>query len=285
MGTSSSYSGPTGTPPLLPPWAPDPFPAPAPPDPQNPLAGPDGAPAPLVPLPLPQMPQPSQVAWQLPKAALSRLARGAAGASLATVARAYVRAHGGPRTAAAAAVQGRATTARLGGFLASGLQNGFVQAATSIGLAPYLGQDAESILAAFIDVLAPDGALLEDAAARTALIETSIELFESYSVADAGIAGLDAMDSEGVREIVCLSVTNYVNARLQEELVSRVERATLPENEANALMDQLRDFVASVVKLDLRDVDVIATDWNGSEGGAIVASIYAAGYTLLGDAQ
>ncbi len=302
MGTSSSYTGPIGKPPLLPPWAPDPFPTPepAPPEPLKPPEPPEqlGKPNPIGSKPeiipdalgsgakgLPTPMQLPQVEWRMPKSALSRVARGAAATSLASVAHAYVRAHGGSRPAAASAVQGRATTARLAGFLAAGKQTGFAQAATVIGLQPLLGQDAESFLAAFIDLLAPDGAMLEEAAARTAFIETSIELFERYEVAEKGISGLDAIDAEGIWDIVSLSVTNYVNARLQQELVSRVERAMLPEHEANLLMDQLKDFVASVVHFDLRDRDVLVIDWGGTEGATIVASIYATGYELLGDAQ
>lgn len=294
MGTSSSYAGPTGKSPLLPPWAPEPPSPEPPPDDTGALpfpaddAGATGlvvtSPLSSAVLRLPALSLPT-VSWQLPKAALSRIARAAAGASLATVARGYVRAHGTPRTAAAAALQGRATTARLGGFLASGVNNGFAQAAVEIGLQPYLGQDAEYVLAGFIDLLAPDGALLEDAAARAALIETSVELFERYAVADGGIAALDAMDVDGMCEMVSLSVTNYVNARLQEELIVRVERGTLPEAEANALMDQLKEFIASVVAFDLRDKDVLAMDWEGTDGQAFVDSLFEAGYELLGGAQ
>src|SRR6266704_3835211 len=129
MGTSSSYSGPTGTTPLLPPWAEDPV---AP----RPLDGEGSSTAEPEPqgmdIPLPH------ISWRVPKAALSRLASGVAiglgAATLASLGRSYVQASGGARAAADSARAGRASSARLGGFLADGVRNGFQEAARNVGL-------------------------------------------------------------------------------------------------------------------------------------------------------
>ncbi|MFL5628387.1 MAG: Qat anti-phage system associated protein QatB [Ktedonobacteraceae bacterium] len=280
MGTSSSYSGPTGTTSLLPPWTEEPM-APVP------LGGEKSPAAESEPLgidtPLPQ------ISWRVPKAALSRLASGAATglgtAALAALGRSYVQASDGAHTAAASASAGRASSARLGGFLAEGVRNGFHEAVRNIGLETFIGQDAQYVLAAFIDMIAPNGALREEAIARAAMIETCTAIFDQYDVEGGGIDALDAMEAEGVQAIVGLSVTNYVNVRLQEELVNRIERGALNEEEANTLMCEIKDFIAGVVRLDLREIDVLALDWGSPEGYQVVQRIYETGYEMLGGTE
>jgi hypothetical protein len=156
--------------------------------------------------------------------------------------------------------------------------------ASNVGLEPFLGRDAEYVLAAFIDMIAPEGSLREEAVARAAIIETCTELFDQYDVTVGGIDALDTMDVEGMKAIVALSITNYVNVRLQEELVNRIERSTLNEEEANVLMLEIKHFIAGVVRLDLREIDVLALDWNGPEGHRVVERIYETGYEMLGGA-
>src|SRR5579871_6380929 len=187
MGTSSSYNGPTGNPPLLPPWATDPL--------LPPLLLPEDPPPVTPPLPLPPDQQTSPIpdsvspqiitpgitpngTWRAPKIAIGRFARGGGMSAAGSALRSYVRAHGGARQAAATAVAGRAATGRLGRFLADTAQRGIVQAANRLGLTNLVGRDAQLVLAAFIDLLLPPGALREQAVSRQAGIETLEALFE-----------------------------------------------------------------------------------------------------------
>ena len=91
------------------------------------------------------------------------------------------------------------------------------------------------------------------------------------------------MGPDGVRDLVGKSVTNYVNARLQDELASRIERGSVTEQQATDLMSDIRGYVASVVRLDLSHIDVLALDWKGAQGRQVVEDIYKLGYTLLGE--
>lgn len=285
MGTSNSYPGPPGTTPLLPPWADEPPPVPEDlqPDGDDNENAPDTDESPdgntqdgldsLEPL----------VSWRGPKTLMTRWARGDDSISLGSVARSYVGASGGSRGATASSVSGRATTARIGGFLADGLRNGFAQAAQNLGLGNLVGRDAQFVLASFIDLLVPAGALLEAAAARKAGIETMSELFRRFDVETNGLDALDALDSAGMLEVVQLSVTNFVNERFQQELVSRIERGAISEQRANTLSSEVKGFIAGIVKLDLRGVNPVGFDWRGTPGASFVARIYLAAYSLLGD--
>jgi hypothetical protein len=285
MGTSSSYPGPPGTTLLLPPWADEPLvPEDLQPD------GDDSENAPDTDEPADgntrdglDMLEPL-VSWRGPKTLMTRWARGDDSVSLGSVGRSYVGASGGSRGATASSFSGRATTARIGGFLADGLRNGFAQAARNLGLGNLVGRDAQFVLASFIDLLVPAGALLEAAAARKAGIETMSELFRRFDVETNGLAALDALDPTGMLEVVELSVTNFVNERFQQELVSRIERGAISEQRANTLSSEVKGFITGIVKLDLRGVDPVGFDWRGAPGASFVARIYRAAYSLLGDA-
>lgn len=229
------------------------------------------------------LPEPA-VSWRAPKSTMTRWVRSSGPASLGSVARSYVGASGGPRGASAASRQGRAATARIGGFLADGLRNGFARAARNLGLQNFVGRDAQFVLASFIDLLAPVGALREDAAARKAVIETMSELFVGLDVEANGLDALDSLDPAGMLELVQISVTNYVNERFQQELVFRIEQGAISEREANDLSGEVKGFIAGIVRIDLGGIDPMALDWQGPQGTAFVERIYRAAYSLFGEA-
>lgn len=290
MGTSSSYGGPLGKNPLLPPWASD---LPSSDNAEQGSPDQDGGngneqtqqeQSQAV-----QPQRPSQinlpsVSWSSAKGVVSRIANGGS-SSWNSAFRSYTRARGGSRTAAWSSTAGRTTTARLGSFLADVVRDGVVQAVRNVGLTDYIGRDAQALMAAFIDLLAPAGALLEEAIARKALIETVAELFDRYEVDAGGLDALEHIDAEGMRDIIILSVTNYINERFEQELVNCIERGNISEDSANQLSEQAKEFIAGVVTIDIDDIDVVAFDWAGPEGRTFVNNLYQMAYSLLGDEQ
>lgn len=289
MGTSSSYPGPTRRPPLLPPWAnqplpPEPLPPPDPeellPEPQAPADIALGE-APVSPAPIPALPS----TWRGPKTAVGKMVGGGGPAALTSAARSYVRSSGGPRGAAGTAVSGRRSTSRLGGFLSSVAGGGVSRTAAALGLTNLLGRDAQSVLAAFIDLLAPAGNIREEAIARKAIIETLSELFSRFDVEHRGVEVLDNMTGDDVSAIVALSITNYVNARFQQELVNRIERGAISERDANMFASQIREYIETNIRLDLQGTDTLRLDWEGPAGTAFVDLQYIKAYELLGDAS
>ncbi len=236
MGTSSSYPGPSGIKPLLPPWADE-------------AADQDNEDLRHIP----------DVSWRAPKAALSRMAHGSTTTRIKSVAQSYV--------------------------LSTGISNGFAQAARQLGLGELRGRDADFVLASFVDLLAPDGALLEEAAARRATIVTMVELFAQCDVEAGGVEALNSLDAEGVKGVITLFVINYVDARLQQVLVSRIERGALTEQDANNLLMQMREYIAGIVQLDFTDIDVATLDWQGAEGQRRIERFYQDAYSVLGDEE
>ena len=290
MGTSSSSPGPKRPHNLLPPWGQDSSPgSPIPADGSPPQ---DGNPQPngenpnnLPPNGLPPNGVPGQrpISWSVPKGAMTRFARG--GSSLGAIGRSYVSAGGGASGRASSAKAGRQTAGRFAGFLAGGVRDGFVQAARDIGLTNLVGRDIQFVLASFVDLIAPSGATIEDAVARKALTDTTWEVFQTYGVNVDGITALDRLVRDDVTSIIALYVSNYVNERLQEELFFRVERGALDENVANQYADQIKGFIAGVVKLDFKSIDPLQVDWQGNQGKEIIEKKYQEAYALLGEAE
>lgn len=290
MGTSTSSPGPKRPPNLLPPWGRDATPgSPIPPGelpPQDGNPQPDGEKPNNTP---PDGVRPNEVpgqrptSWSVPKGAMTRFAHG--GGSLGSIGRSYVSAGGGSTGRASSARAGRQTAGRFGGFLASGVRNGFVQAAREIGLTNLVGRDVQFVLATFVDLIAPSGATIEDAIARKALAETTWEVFQKYGVDVEGITALDRLGREDVTSIVSLYISNYVNERLQEELFYRLEKGSLDESAANQYADQIKGFIAEVVRLDFQSIDPLRIDWQGAAGKELLEKKYQEAYALLGEAE
>ena len=196
-----------------------------------------------------------------------------------------MRAHGGARGAARASAAGRRSTRGVLAFLSDAARNGLAAAAERIGLRNLVGRDAQSVLAALIDILAPDGALLEEAAARAAVIDTLTELFDVLDVETNGIDTLDHLSEEDLARTFEVCICNVIEARFTQELANRVERAAIDEAEANRTLSEIRDYIRGLVELDLAGVQLLDIDWNGSEGATLVESWLAAAYAVLEEGE
>jgi hypothetical protein len=213
---------------------------------------------------------------------MSGYAKGGGRRRLARAARRYVRARGGAANAARSAASGRSATARLGGFLSDLSSRGFSEAARALGLGNLLGRPLETVLASISNALAPDGATLEDAAARRATDETLLYLFEKYAVAAEGVQGLNAVDAAGMREALRVSVAGFVYQRWLQELGQRIEEHAVTAREAIRLERDAKAYVIEAVKLDLQGRDPLSIDWSGREGRVFIDRIYREAYSLLG---
>lgn len=288
MGTSKSYPGPSGRNPLIPPGAdeggglPDVGSPPTEPalpvvpgTPVQPTADRDAVPSPAA--------QPA-IPWSVPKAALTRAANGrgaGVGGGVGRALRDHVRAHGGPRQAVRRAQSGRESTASVAGFLGHVARSGFVEAARAIGLGHVIGRDATAVLSEVVDHLAPAGALLEEAAARRAVIDTFSELAREYDVRAAGVEALDRLDAAGVAAAVLRMVANYITERFKQLLVSRVERSSASLPAAERLLREVKSLIRAAVAYDFRGVDVVALDWRDTTGRAMVERIFTDAYNQL----
>jgi hypothetical protein len=167
------------------------------------------------------------------------------------------------------------------GFFSDVARGGIVEAARRLGIQDLIGRDVQFVLASLVDLLAPTGSLLEEAAARSAVIDTLFEFCDHYDVAADGIQALNAISAQDLGEALKLTVCNVVEARFKEELTSRVERADVSEQDGDRIFSQIGEFVRGMIDLRLDNRDLLGMDWGGDEGAAFVEKLYADTYLVL----
>jgi hypothetical protein len=282
MGTSASYLGPVGVSALLPSWADagsetDTHPV----TPEQAPEASDAVPPADAPTDGDARDDAVAVPWSAPKGMLTRVARGTSASNHARVLGTYVRAAGGARGASRRAAAGQRATAALGGFLGAVSARGIADAVRALGIGDFVGRSAQALLADLVDLLAPSGALLEEAAARKALISTMDDLFREFDVEANGLEALNAMDRAAVERVTLQSVVNYIHERWQQQLVICIERGTIRERDANTLIAEVKSFIVATVTFDFRDVDVIRLDWRSGHARSLVERVYRSAYALL----
>ncbi len=294
MGTSKSYGGPTDTSSLLPAWAQNPEgPAPGTVSPDDAASGPDGgatAPDAAAPDPDDNTPAPgatvaSDKPWMSAKIRLGRAAQSGSRDDVRSAGSAYVHARGGGRAASGAARSGRRATASLAGFV-SGIADRDVRTALElVGLADFVGRDEAQVFAAIVNALAPNGASLEEAAARHAVADVLEELYTRFAVEAGGLDRLNEMTAEDVRTAIELSIARYIYHRWIGELCLRVEQKAVSSVQAERLEREMKQYVRDVVELDLGGIDLLRFEWNGAAGTRLLESLYEQAYAILGSGE
>jgi hypothetical protein len=220
--------------------------------------------------------------WRSAKARLGTAVSGRGGrAGIARAGRGYVRALGGSRNATRSSPSARGATSRLGGFLSDVASRGVGPALDSLGLGRVAGQDVHTVFAAIVDAIAPEGADIEQAAARDAVNETLAGLFEEYVGPAGDIAALEAMTPEAINGAIEASVAASVFHRWLGDLERQLEFKAVSAAEAVRLERDMGAYIRESVKLDLRDLDPLRMDWGRGAGAALMERIYQEAYSIL----
>lgn len=279
MGTSSSYKGPGKQPNLIPPWADD-NDAPPVPEPQPP---PDGyEPVPPTPAPEPNPLPPGF--WPGVKSLVGKAAAagvGGGGVSAGKVASGYVRALGGPRNAARAAVTGVPSGARLASFLAGAGANGLEATLASLNLPSLAADGVEAVMMALAELLAPPGAEREDAITRNAVLETLRDWDETYQ--DDPDLGLGNADT--ARELLTDYLTNYILEKASQELGDCLERRATNAADIHAHYQEFKDNLRSFIALDLSALDFQTINWQQAQGTDFIRQQLETTYRLMEDQE
>ena len=269
MGTSSSYKGPGKRPTLIPPWADD---GDTPP-PQD-LQPPDE------PESTPPIAVPSPNFWPSLKGLVGKTAAaglGSGAVSAGKIASGYVRALGGPRNAARAAVTGIPSGAKLANFLAGAEANGLEATLASLNLPSLATDGVEAVMMALAELLAPPGAEREDAITRDAILETLRDWEEMYqNEPDLGLGGPDI-----TQELLTNYLTNYVLEKASQELGDCLERRAANTADIHAYYQEFKDGLRSFIELDLSTLDSQTVNWQGPEGRAFIQKQLETTYRLL----
>jgi hypothetical protein len=303
MGTSGSYPGPGNRSPLLPPWAdegnPEPFPNPSPqPYPEIPSPPPDRnrnpdqgtqPPPSDVPNTIPytyvlNQPNLGGNYWPNTSRQFTKYARGGGGISLGKALKSYTRSKGGPQRAARVARAGRLSTTKLGGFLSTTATRGIIAASEDLGLSEtIIGMPVELALASILDAIVPEGATLDESAARQAINATLEEIYKRYQLDDGDISKLEAIDNKIAGELVVFSVVSYISERILQDLGTSFENGKISIDEVIKLEREVFPYIRETVKLEiyLQNINVLAINWASSEGQQFSENIYTQAYALM----
>lgn len=284
MGTSTAYGGPGGDTPLIPSWL-------GSDQGSEPDAGQDGTPSPdsdgpPTPPDKPAIPQAADP--QRFSGARNNFTRftGSGGSDRASLGRAvsgYVStSSGGARQAAQRMGASRGAGARLLGFLSDASTRGMREALREFNLDSMAGRPISEIFVALADHICPGAGTVDEGIAREAYIETIIDL------ADEGLASLDTFTLEQMDTVFELYATHAIEARICNDIGTKV--VTMPSNAqvAHQVEKQLRDFIRGAVSDALTRARESKPSITQDQVLAFVDSVYESAFSILkslGDAE
>lgn len=291
MGTSNAYGGAGGGTPLIPSWlqgddgggggtAPlgdGAQPAPAP-----------GAPpsVPPAPAPRPAVPAPGNSdRFTAARTSFSRFAS-SGGSDRRGLGRAVSRyvstAAGGSGRAAQRMGSSRGAGAGLVRFLNDASANGVREALRALNLESLAGRPIEEVFAGLADYICPEGGSIDEGIARDAFIETIADL------AGAGITNIDTLTPGQIQTVFELYATHAIEARLCNDIGTKVVTLPADPRAAARVEAQLRDFIQRGVSDAISAAGVNIQALSPDAVAGFVTTVYQSAFEVLqtmGDAE
>lgn len=244
MGTSTAYGGPNGRTPLVPSWLGSGDGGASPPDTKNPDPA-TPAPGPLTPPDRPALPPISDPRrFTEARTNFTRYAK-SGGSDRAGLGRAISRyvsaASGGARQATQRMGSSRGAGARLLSFLSNAQASGVREALKELNLESLAGKPIGEVFLGLVDYICPGAGTVDEGIAREAFLETIIDLTE------LGVTDLDELTTEQMETVFELYATHAIEARICNDIGTKI--ITMPSSAQAALhvQEQLRDFIRGAV--------------------------------------
>jgi hypothetical protein len=159
----------------------------------------------------------------------------------------------------------------LGGFLTNTASRGIIAASEALGLSDtIIGMPVELALASILDAIVPEGATLDESAARQAINATLEEIYKRYQLEDGNISNLETIDNKTAGELVVFSVVSYISERILQDLGKIFENGKITLDEVIKLEREIPPYIRETVRLELnlQNINVLAINWAGPEGRA-----------------
>jgi len=292
VGTSTAYGGPGGSTPLVPSWLSS--------DDDSggaalPATPPEGAPKddPASPSLLPPAPPvrpgirtPADSSrFTAPRGNFTRFAHsgGSDRASLGRAVSGYVsKSSGGARKAAQRMGASRGSGARLLSFLADVQARGATEALRSLDLEGLAGRPIDEVFMGLSDYICPNAGTVDEGIAREAFIETIVDL------STLGVTDLDALSPDQMQTVFELYATHAIEARLCNDIGTKLITAPADPQVALRVQGQLRDFIRNGVSDALTAARAETPNLTQNHVHAFVDNVYERAFGILqalGDAE
>lgn len=281
MGTSTPFGGPGNGTPLVPDFVdddtapPNPDPASQDDDPEKDDADrPPKAPAPKpkpVPPPVPDRFRGARVAFTkfASSGGSDRKALGRA------VSRYVSTASGGSTSATRRMGSSRGTAARFASFLGDVANRGIQAALATLNLSGLVGRPATEILSALVESFCPEGGSIDEGIARDAFMETVVDL------ADAGITDLGSLTPAQIQTMLELYVAHTIEDRIYNDIGVRGVEVPSDVKSAEAVRDQLHDFMLGGVADAFAAADLDFTAINPAIINQTIETLYESSFDML----
>lgn len=290
MGTSSAYGGPGGSTPLIPSWLePDiigdglPLNAPDSGSEHDPQELEPKTPSPPNRPEIPALADPNRFSG--PRNNFTRFARsgGSDRASLGRAVSGYVStASGGARKAARHMGASRGAGARLLNFLTEAQVHGAKEALKTLNLEGLAGRPIDEVFLGLADYICPNVGTVDEGIAREAFVETIIEL------TTIGVTDLDALTPDQMQTVFEMYATHAIEARLCNDIGTKIITAPADAQTAIRVQEQLRDFICNAVSDALTTARTETPTLTQDLALSFVDSVYERAFDILqalGDAE
>jgi hypothetical protein len=291
MGTSTAYGGPSGGTPLVPSWLDGDDGGDAPADPAGTGTEPDEQPSTdgaALPLPPNRPPIPTTADPRRFSGARGNFTRfaGSGASDRASLGRAvsnYVsKSAGGSRRAAQRMGASRSAGARLLGFLADAQARGMREALRALDLESLAGRPITEIFVGLADYICPDAGTVDEGIAREAYIETIVEL------ASEGLTDLTTFTPDQMQTAFELYATHAIEARICNDIGTKVVTMPADAQAAHHVEQQLRDFIRGGVSDALTRARAETPTLTPERIQGFVDTVYETAFVILqtlGDAE
>jgi len=176
----------------------------------------------------------------------------------------------------------RGAAGRLVNFLNIAQAQGVREALRTLNLESLAGQPIEDVFAGLADYVCPEGGSIDEGIARDAFIETIADL------AAAGITDIDALSPGQVQTVFELYATHAIEARICNDIGSKMISLPSDVRAAERVQAQLREFiqrsVSDAVAASKQTVQALTPD----RVNEFVTTTYQAAFEVLqtiGDAE
>ena len=287
MGTSASYSGPTGKNPLIPPWAEVSGAEPSgeatgstEPNETQEGKSPEGNETPPSNVINPSILTP----WGDVKSNFTSYAKGRSGGystvrSARRAIRGFVSAQGGASNATKSARKGRSVAQNIGGIFSGIASQGSNFTFNGFNFKDCIGKKASEMLETFVDLIVDHNDDLESTIARDAVVEAFQKLFDVLGVEEKGFEALQSVKSENLAFVFQTYLSEYIFASMLQKVGQTLEK--IPPKEAYQKEKWLKNFISTKVRLNLENVDLFTMDWKGEAGKNFTNNIFTQAYKLM----